>query len=157
MVNAQLGSFLGGVGPKKCHRTDRSVAERGPYAIGRWHRGAPLTGRRAGNRWARLRLVGRAPDPTVTSEPAHLFEIPPSRQPTDAHRSPPQFRHQLRQPPVGARTPRALRDFENIEHPLSGNPLDAVVADLTMQAFQRRALGIATASDDLSLAVLQLL
>ena len=40
---------------------------------------------------------------------------------------------------VRAGPPGALRDFENIEHPLSGHPLQPVVADLTVQPFQRQA------------------
>jgi hypothetical protein len=84
-------------------------------------------------------------------EPAYLFKISAAREPAHADRVPPQLCHQLRQPSIGAGTPGALRDFENIEHSLRGDPLDAVVADLTTQASERRAPRVGVANDGPSL------
>jgi hypothetical protein len=43
--------------------------------------------------------------------------------------------HQLRQTTARACAPVSLRDFQDIEHGLRGNPLDAIVADLSAQSF----------------------
>jgi hypothetical protein len=92
-------------------------------------------------------MIERLPRPTVASKTANLFKVAPAGDPPDPHRTPPAFRHQLRKPSVGARTPGALRDFKDIKHPLSGDTLDAIVADLTVQPLQRRAPGIAGGSN----------
>jgi hypothetical protein len=80
--------------------------------------------------------AGLASEATAAREPAHLFKIAASCEPAHPDRIPPQLGHHLRQPPVRAGTPGALRHFNNSERSLSGDALDTVVADLTVQAFQ---------------------
>jgi len=43
--------------------------------------------------------------------------------------------HQIREATTRASTAAALRDFQNIDEGLGGDPLDSVVTDLTVQPF----------------------
>jgi len=73
--------------------------------------------------------------PSIPAVTANLLEISATRQTPHPNSGPPQLAHQLRQSPARASTAAALRDFQNIEEGLGGDPLDSVVTDLTVQPF----------------------
>jgi hypothetical protein len=73
--------------------------------------------------------------PSVTAVAANLLEISATRQPPYPNSGPPQLGHQLCQSPARASTAAMLRGFQDVEHGLSGDPLDSVVTDLTVQPF----------------------
>jgi hypothetical protein len=76
----------------------------------------------------------RAPDPTVTSEPTDLFQVAPTREPSNANWCPPEPDHRAAETPVEASPPVPLWQLQDIQHGVRADPLNAVVADLTVQS-----------------------
>jgi hypothetical protein len=65
--------------------------------------------------------------PSIPAVPPNLLKISATREPPYPNSGPPQLAHQLRQSPARASTAAALWNFQNVEHSLSGDPLDSVV------------------------------
>jgi len=91
----------------------------------------------------------------LTSEPPDLLQITAASNPAYPHRGPAELGHQLRKSPVVPGTSGALRDFENIQHPLSSNALYTIVTNLATQSSERQTPGVAVTGASAHLRPLQ--
>src|SRR5438876_12290359 len=66
----------------------------------------------------------------------NLFEQPSLIEPPCFDGGPSEFAHQLRQAPALARPAIALSHLQDVEDHLRADPLDAIVADATVQTLQ---------------------
>jgi hypothetical protein len=72
--------------------------------------------------------------PSIAAITSNLLAIAPAREPSHPNSGPPALSHQLRQSSACASTATVLRDFQDIEHGLGGDALNAVIAGLTAQS-----------------------
>jgi hypothetical protein len=68
--------------------------------------------------------------------PVNLLAITTARESTHPNGGPAQLAHLLREPPASASATVALWDFQDVEHGLRGDALDAIVTNFTVQPFQ---------------------
>jgi hypothetical protein len=77
--------------------------------------------------------------PSIATIPSNLLAIATAREAPHANGHPPQRGHDFGQTAARASTSASLRNFQDVEHGLSCNALDAVVVDFTVQPFQRQS------------------
>jgi hypothetical protein len=73
--------------------------------------------------------------PSVATVPANLLLVPTTREPPHSNSRPSEFGHQFRQAAARASTATVLRGLQDIEHGLSGDTLDSIVTNFSVQAF----------------------
>jgi hypothetical protein len=77
-----------------------------------------------------LQLILMAIVPSIATIPTNLLEISATRQTPHPNSRPSELGHQLRQSSARSSTAAVLRDLQDIEHSLCGDPLDPVVTGL---------------------------
>src|SRR6516164_1245061 len=87
-------------------------------------------------------MLERRPVPSVATVATNLLTIATASEPPHPNGGPAELGHQLRQTTARGCAPVALRNFQDIEHGLRGNALDAIVADLSAQSLQGQPPGI---------------